>query len=154
MESISPSFHGSWSFATTKLHNSLIPGFHGLAYPSAMDTKTESGRRIAAARKLAEMTLQEVCNAIPGLTVTRLSNWEHGTRMISVDEAKRLAPVLKTTASYLLTIDDEPGDPRERALLEKYRLCDENSQRMLHRVAEAECAYRVSALESTLRSHQ
>ena len=119
-----------------------------------MDTKTESGRRIAAARKLAEMTLQEVCNAIPGLTVTRLSNWEHGTRMISVDEAKRLAPVLKTTASYLLTIDDEPGDPRERALLEKYRLCDENSQRMLHRVAEAECAYRVSALESTLRSHQ
>ena len=125
-----------------------------MAYPPAMDTKTESGRRIAEARTALKLKQREVCDLVPGLTVTRLSNWENGTRMISVDEAKRLSRVLKTTAAYLLTIDDTPGDPRERALLEKYRLCDENSQQMLHRIAETECAYRVSVDESALRARQ
>jgi transcriptional regulator with XRE-family HTH domain len=144
------SFHASWSFARPQIHKSLIATFHGPNQDEAMDTKTESGRRIAAQRNDLGLKQREVCALVPGLTVTRLSNWEKGLRMISVDEAKRLAPVLKTSAGYLLTLDDVPGDPRERALLEKYRLCDERGRQTLHRVAEAECPYDVSPLDKGL----
>lgn len=82
-----------------------------------MDTKTESGRRIATARIEAGLRQREVCERVQGLTITRLSNWETGARMISVDEAKRLAPVLKVTAAYLLTLTDDKETPREQSLL-------------------------------------
>lgn len=106
-----------------------------------MDTKTESGIRIKAARNGLKMTLAEVCEQVEGLTVTRLSNWENGNRMISVDEAKRLAPVLKTTAGYLLTIDDEPGDQRLQTLVATYKILDERGKLNLHRAAESESQY-------------
>lgn len=106
-----------------------------------MDTREESGRRIAAIRKALDLTQREVCDRVPGLTNTRLSNWEKGLRMISVDEAKRLAVALKTSAGYLLTIDDDPGDPRLQSLVAKYKLLDERGKQALHRVAEAECDY-------------
>jgi transcriptional regulator with XRE-family HTH domain len=110
-----------------------------------MDTKTESGLRIKACRKNAGLKQREVCDSIPGLTVTRLSNWENGLRMLSIDEAKRLAPVLETTAGYLLTIDNDPGDKRLQSLIAKYKMLDERGKTALHRVAESECEYIVSA---------
>lgn len=60
-----------------------------------MDIKEESGKRLKAAREALGLKLREVACQVPGLNVSRLSNWEHGTRMIGVEEAKKLAPILK-----------------------------------------------------------
>ena len=70
-----------------------------------MDTKKEAGRRIKQAREARGYTLKAVCDQVPGLTVSRLSNWETGLRMIGVDEAKKLAPVLGLSAADILTVE-------------------------------------------------
>ncbi len=76
-----------------------------------MDTKKEAGRRIKQAREAKGYTLKAVCDQLPGLTVSRLSNWETGLRMIGVDEAKKLAPVLGLSAADILTV--EPSATRQ-----------------------------------------
>ena len=70
-----------------------------------MDTKKEAGRRIKQAREARGYTLKAVCDLIPGLTASRLSNWESGLRMIGVDEAKKLAPILGISAADILTVE-------------------------------------------------
>lgn len=128
-------------FNNTELHESLIEGIHDLAHYDVMDTKAESGARIKERRLAAKLKQREVCELVPGLTVTRLSNWEKGLRMISVDEAKRLAPAIKTTPGYLLTIDDESGDQRLQMLITTYRQLDERGRTALQRVAESQSEY-------------
>lgn len=119
-------------FCNHGFHDSLIEGIHNVAHHCVMDTKTESGRRIKERRLAANLKQREVCELVPGLTVTRLSNWEKGLRMISVDEAKRLAPAIRTTPGYLLTIDDESGDQRLQTLITTYRQLDERGRTALH----------------------
>jgi transcriptional regulator with XRE-family HTH domain len=132
-------------FDNASFHKSLIDGIHALGYRFRMDTKTESGKRIKAAREGLGLTLKDVCERTNGvLTPTRLSNWEHGSRMISVDEAKRLAPILETTAGYLLTLEDEPGDRRLQTLVTTYKMLDERGRDTVHRVAEAQLPYDLS----------
>ena len=82
-------------------------------YASTMCTKKISGSRIKARREELGLTLADVCLQIEGLIISRLSNWEHGRNMISVDEAKKLAVVLEMPVAYLLTIEEE--DRRESA---------------------------------------
>jgi transcriptional regulator with XRE-family HTH domain len=123
------------------LHDSLRDDLHALNYCLLMSTKEESGRRIRAAREAKNLTLHGVANLVEGISPSRLSNWEHGTRMIGVDEAKKLAPALGTTAEYLLTLTDEKPDPQEVALLEFYRLCDERGKRATLSTAEKELAF-------------
>lgn len=110
-------------------------------YVRRMATEEEAGRRIKAAREALHLTLREVCAAVPGLHVSTLSNWEQGIRMIGVDEARRLAPVLKVTPGYLLTIDDTTPTPREQALLDLYRATDTRGQDVIISVAEKESSY-------------
>lgn len=74
-------------------------------YALRMDTKKEAGRRIKQAREARGYTLKAVCDQVPGLTASRLSNWESGLRMIGVDEAKKLAPVLGISAADILTVE-------------------------------------------------
>lgn len=145
MTSIPPIIPRSVDLCNREIHDSLIDGVHGYRYRLDMDTKSESGKRIKAAREGLELTLKDVCDRTNGLlTPTRLSNWEHGLRMISVDEAKRLAPILETTASYLLTIEDEPGDKRLQTLVTTYKMLDERGRDTVHRVAEAQLPYDLS----------
>lgn len=88
------------------------------------------------------MTLKDVCALVPGLGVSRLSNWEQGIRMIPVDEAKRLAPVLGVSAGYILTIEDTPGEPADvKALVDLYKQSDERGRATIIRVAEQESHY-------------
>lgn len=134
----------SVDFGNTLSHVTLIEEFHAGNQHERMDTKTESGRRIRERRDALSLKQREVCELVPGLTVTRLSNWEQGQRMISVDEAKRLAPVLKTSAGYLLTLENDPGDQRLQALIDTYRMLDDRGRSALHRVAESESAYILS----------
>lgn len=106
-------------------------------------TKIESGRRIKNARDSLNLTLADVHAKLPWLTVSRLSNWEQGSRMIGVEEAKKLAPILNVSAAYLLTLEDAPIDTKEKALLNLYRNLDERGKSTLIRVAETESTYQL-----------
>lgn len=93
------------------MHDSLNDRTGWGLYAPRMDTKKEAGRRIKQAREARGYTLKAVCDQLPGLTVSRLSNWETGLRMIGVDEAKKLAPVLGLSAADILTV--EPSATRQ-----------------------------------------
>jgi transcriptional regulator with XRE-family HTH domain len=108
-----------------------------------MGIKQEAGRRIKTARETKGLTLKDVEKLVPGITFNRLSNWEHGRNMIGVAEAKKLAPVLGVTAAYLLTLDDEPAEQRERVLLDHYRNSDARGRDHILGVAEQESQYNV-----------
>jgi len=105
-----------------------------------MSTKQEAGRRLKAAREALGLTLKEVCAGLQGIEVSRLSNWEQGLNMIPVDEAKRLAPVLHTSAAYLLTLDDD-FDPRTEAMAKVYKQLGEAAKDRIFRAAEVESEY-------------
>lgn len=73
-------------------------------------TKKKSGARIRTKRIELKMTLKDVHELIPEISLSRLSNWEQGLNMVSVDAAKKLAMVFKVSAAYLLTLEDTPMD--------------------------------------------
>ena len=145
-------FHGLCNSTSNLVHAKWSDRRCFDSYRSGMTTKEESGRRIKRARQSKGMTLDQVCISVPGLTVSRLSNWEQGTRMIGVDEAKRLAPALGVTAGYLLTLEDAPEDQRESALLDLYRHSDDRGKEMIIRVAESESRYAVDESYQPQRS--
>lgn len=116
-----------------------------------MSTKQEVGRRIRLARESLDLKLKDVCAELPGLEVSRLSNWEQGLNMIPVDEAKRLAPVLRVSAAYLLTLEDE-FDPRAVALQQVYKKLGSDAKDRIFRAAEVESEYKVRQDEDKSRS--
>lgn len=152
VSSMSEELHKLCNFSIDELHKSLIGDYRGDTYPSLMDTKTEAGKRIKAARLHNNMTLDEVCAKIPGLLASRLSNWEHGRNMVGVDEAKKLAPVLGVSAAYLLTLEDAPDNQRERSLIDLYRHSDDRGKDTIFRVAEQESTYPVNGEENAERA--
>lgn len=131
--------HEPCNNARATLHHSLNANFPAKIYYLTMKTREEAGRRIRLAREKKELTLQEVCEKVPGLTVSRLSNWEQGLRMISVEQAKRLGPVLGVSPEYILTLQDETG-LEESKLLELFRSADARGKRELFRYAESQQA--------------
>ena len=129
-----PLLHKSWS-------DSLLLD----RYCFSMNTKEEAGRRIRDARTRLKLRLEDVCANIPEITVSRLSNWEQGRNMIGVDEAKKIAPILKVSAAYLLTLEDSQLDERESALLTLYRQTDPRGRDAILHVAERESAYLIES---------
>lgn len=130
--------------ASPLLHESFSDTLFFGRYCHRMSTKEEAGRRIREARNRLKMRLEDVCANIPEITVSRLSNWEQGRNMIGVDEAKKIAPILGVTASYLLTLEDSPCDEKERALLSLYQRADTRGKDAILHVAERESAYLVA----------
>lgn len=114
-----------------------------------MNTKEEAGRRIRALRLGLDMRLEDVNKQVPEISVSRLSNWEQGLNMIGVDEAKKLAPILGTTAAYILTIDDALNDQREQALIDNFRHSDERGKTNISRLAESESTSTVDMTSNT-----
>lgn len=115
------------------------------------ETRVLAGERILAALHKINKTQAELCREVSWLSATRLNNWIKGERMIGLDEAKKLAPILHVKAAYILTIDDNPGDQREDAILDLYRNSDERGQRTIFRVAEEESKYVID--DSDQQSH-
>ena len=103
-----------------------------------MCTKKQTGFRIRTRRLGLGLTLEDVCQRISGLSVSRLSNWEHGRNMISVEEAKKLALVLEISAAYILTVEADPWDKTELFLLEHFRSADARGQKNILRTARDE----------------
>lgn len=112
-----------------------------------MSTKLEIGRRIKSARSKLGLTLRQVSEKVPGLNEQRLGNYESGYRTPGIDMVKQLARVLGVRASYLLTLDDEPGDERESALIKVFRHTDERGKDAITRAAESQRPYGTGAEE-------
>lgn len=106
-----------------------------------MNIRLEIGRRLKSSREAKGLTLREVCDLVPGLTTNRLSNWEQGYRIISIEEAKRIAHVLGVSAAWLLTLSSEQPDRSEHCLLDMYRASDQRGKDTILRVAESESHY-------------
>jgi transcriptional regulator with XRE-family HTH domain len=70
-----------------------------------MNTKEIVGKRIATARKAAGLTLKELAKRTD-LIISRISNWEQGTRSPALDEIIQLANVLNVVPAYLLGLSD------------------------------------------------
>ena len=117
------------------------------AYFVRMDTKLEMGRRLNRTRKQRGMTLREVCERVPHLTESKLGNYERGYRMPDLDMLKALAVALGTHAAYLATFDDDPIDPRERAVLGCFRQADQRGKDAIMRTAELESRYGTTSAE-------
>lgn len=112
-------------------------------YAFGVCTKKISGRRIKARREELGLTLSDVCLQIEGLSVSRLSNWEHGRNMVSVDEAKKLAAVLDLPVAYILTIEDaeKRTDSGPDAIVNEftyvYGACSDKGRKLLERSINA-----------------
>ncbi len=122
---------------------------HAVYYDSFMDTKAEAGKRLKAARKAKGMGLRNVSEAVGEATcgIAQLSNFEQGRRMISVEIAKELAPVLDVTPEYILTLTDTPKpDAKETELITLYRGCDARGKLAMLRTAQQ--LYQISEEES------
>lgn len=103
--------------------------------------KKESGKRLRKARNDAGLTLQQVIDKIPGLTIGTLNGWELGSSMVNVEKAKLLAKLYDISAGYLLTLEDAPITKLESQVLYLLRQTDQRGQESVYRVAEAESAY-------------
>ena len=117
------------------LHKSFNDQKISYLYPCGMWTKQEAGRRLAAAREENNFTLEAVCAKVPGLVASTLNSYELGSRMLPVNIAKKLAPIYRVSAAYLLTVSD---DRTEDALIQMYRQADERGKATIRRVAESE----------------
>ena len=100
---------------------------------SAFGTKEEGfleapvGQRIRDLRKATRIR-QKTLARIVGLSAGALTNFEKGRRRISVDWLEKIAAALDTPVAYFLDEDSRgkteiaPGDPREKRLIEAWRL--------------------------------
>lgn len=67
----------------------------------------ESNARLKRARKQAGLTLKELSGLTSGkLSVSRISNYEQGSRSVNVEVANILAPLLLVTPAYLLCVEE------------------------------------------------
>ena len=90
-----------------------------------MDMKKKVGTRLKAARDAVKLTLEQVCARGPGLLVSRLGNWEQGTRMIPNEFAQKLAPIYGVRAAWLVYLEEEDGsDIKKQKLDDLYSQID------------------------------
>ena len=95
---------------------------------SAQELKV--GERIREVRK-AKRIRQKVLARMVGISPGALTNFEKGRRRISLDWLHRIAEALDTPVAYFLPDEKDksratPGDPRERRLLNAWRLLGKN----------------------------
>ena len=95
---------------------------------SAQELKV--GEQIREVRK-AKRIRQKVLARMVGISPGALTNFEKGRRRISLDWLHRIAEALDTPVAYFLPDEKDksratPGDPRERRLLNAWRLLGKN----------------------------
>ena len=60
-----------------------------------MDIAIQIGNRVKKRREKLGLKLKDFKQYIPELSTTRLSNYEHGTRILPIDIAIKLQPILQ-----------------------------------------------------------
>jgi transcriptional regulator with XRE-family HTH domain len=88
--------------------------------------KLKVGEQIRDVRKSKRIP-QKVLARMVGISPGALTNFEKGRRRISLDWLQKISEALDTPMAYFLPDDKErsktaPGDPRERRLLNAWRL--------------------------------
>lgn len=110
--------------------------------PEEQQLSREIGKRLRAARKSRHQSLQALSDATGGMLATsRISNYELGTRRLSLEAANILAEALgDVSVSYLLCLEapEEPSSPEELLLLECYRQADGPGRAAIMAVAEGQ----------------
>lgn len=88
------------------------------------------GEQIREVRKSKRIP-QKVLARMVGISPGALTNFEKGRRRISLDWLQKISEALDTPMAYFLPDDKDkvkttPGDPRERRLLNAWRLLGSN----------------------------
>ena len=88
------------------------------------------GEQIREVRK-SKRIRQKVLARMVGISPGALTNFEKGRRRISLDWLHRIAEALDTPVAYFLPDEKDksratPGDPRERRLLNAWRMLGKN----------------------------
>jgi transcriptional regulator with XRE-family HTH domain len=88
------------------------------------------GERIRDVRKNKRIR-QKVLARMVGISPGALTNFEKGRRRVSLDWLQKISEALDTPMAYFLPDDKDksktaPGDPRERRLLNAWRLLGRN----------------------------
>lgn len=116
--------HGSCNQSRHALHDSLHAPAPANVNNPRMDHKAESGRRLRAARKRRQLTLEGLAALLPGYSYSRIANYERGERGMDQADAEAIAEALNTreggvTAAYLMCYDDaELHGPTLRIVIE------------------------------------
>lgn len=108
------------------------------------DFKKEAGIRLKRARDAMGLSLEEAARRVPGLSKSRLGNWEQGTRTMPNEFAVKLAAVYGVKAAWLGCLDDDQGDQRKTRLDAIYGQLDDRGRSAVLRVAESEQEYIVT----------
>lgn len=98
---------------------------------SPMDYKKEIGRRIKLAREEKGWILEDLQRKTDDvLSVSRISNYEQGTRMPGPSEAVILAKALGKRAAWIMAVDDAqlPISLLEEALIRNWRTLTERDR--------------------------
>lgn len=121
------------SFATHR----LLSADDALPHDAMMDTRQIVGQRLATARKRLGLTLRDICERVPGMTESKLGNYERGYRMPDIDTFRQLGKALETSAAYLTTLQDDALSDRERELLACFRRLNAQQQQTILSVCNA-----------------
>lgn len=117
-----------------------------------MDYKKEIGRRIRAAREEKGWKLRELAEATEGVvSVSRLNNYEHGTRMPGPSEAVRLGRALDKRPAYILGVDDVQIaiTPLEESLVRNWRTLSEKKRMEYFRHIEVDALQNRDPVQDT-----
>jgi transcriptional regulator with XRE-family HTH domain len=110
--------------------------------PEEQQLSRAIGQRLRAARKGRGKSLQALSEATGGaLATSRISNYELGTRRLSLEAAQILAEALgNVSAAYLLCLEspEQPSSPAEVELLAYYRATDDPGRAAILAVAEGQ----------------
>lgn len=122
-----------------------------------MDFKDKVSQRLRAARVEAGLTLRELAERTDNIvSISRLNNYEHGTRMPGQAEAVLLGEALGKRPAYLLGVDDVqiPITPVEEALIKNWRTLPENERMALFRKVEVQAIrYRDAVQDAAVERH-
>ncbi len=112
-----------------------------------MDFKAESGRRLKQARDAKGLKLRELAAMVNGVSESRISNYEQGTRLMRQPEAVKLAEALGVSAAYLMCVDETLILPAKvKRLVELYEQSDLRGKRTIEQAAEAQAAMNVRSI--------
>lgn len=90
-------------------HMKLNDGYTNCEYDKKMEPrKVLMGKRLREKRNAYGWTLKELAARMPGYSLSRISNWEQGTRGFGTEEAEALARAFNdgTTPLWFLLLDD------------------------------------------------
>ena len=106
-----------------------------------MNLTEEMGRRIRRAREEKKWSRRVLAEKTINISISSISNYEHGRRRPGIEEAKQLAEALELSVLYILCLEEESElKPDEKALLDNYRATDRRGKDVIISIAKTQPA--------------